>query len=197
MNKRISAALLLAAMLLALFSGCSAEKPQSTPEPTAKVVASGDNFTVTSTKSGGVTRYAYTVTDKSGNELESAVCSEQPRVAAINDDLIGIRFYVDGKTFCRYYDVKNGRVSESFFDPFWDDGRLVAYNDFSRSHSIVVREIFDPDGYRAEQKLDLPALTITITACELDEDSGKLTVKYIYGDLETEGSVVLPTKPEE
>ena len=59
-----------------------------------------------------------------------------------------------------------------------------------------MREIFDPDGYRAEQKLDLPALTITITACEQDEESGEITVKYIYGDLETEGSVVLPTRPD-
>ena len=195
MKRRISV-LFLAVMLLSILSACSTDRPQSTPEPTAKVVASGDCFEVTGTRSDGVTRYAYTVRDKSGNELESAVCSEQPRVAVINKDLLGIRFYVDGKTFCRYYDLKNSRVSESFFNAFWDNGKLVAYHDYSRSHSIVVREIFDPDGYRAEQKLDLPALTITITACEQDEESGEITVKYIYGDLETEGSVVLPTRPE-
>lgn len=194
MKKRMTAALLLSIMLLA---GCSSEEPEATPAPTASVVSSGQYFKVTSERSGGVTHYTYSVTDRDGNELESAVCANQPRVAVINDDLIGIRFYVDDRTFCRYYDVKNGRVSDSFFNPFWDDGTLVAYNDYAGGQRIVVRDIFDPEGYCAEQTLDLPTLTITVTACEQDEDTGVLTIEYVYGDRNTEGSLKLPTRAEE
>ena len=194
MKKRILTVILLALMLL---SACGEDTPIETPEPTGTILAQGDNFTVTENHTSGVTKYSYTITDNAGNVLESAICAKQPRVAEINDDLLGVRFYVNDKTFCRYYDLKNGRVSESFFNAFWDNGKLVAYHDYDNGHRMTVRDMFDKNGYFYERTLDVQALSITVTACEQDEETGELHVTYTYGDTGTEYEITLPTKPAE
>lgn len=192
MKKRIIAALILSLTLLA---GCTADEPAPTPAPSETIVSSGENFKITQERSNGVTKYVYTVTSKDGKELESAMCAHQPRVAVINDDLIGIRFYTDDRSFCRYYDVTKGLVSESFFNAFWDNGTLVAYNDYANGHRMVVCDIFNADGYRFEKEIDCSALTITVTECVQDESTGELTAKYVYGDnASSSGTVKLETK---
>ena len=47
------------------------------------------------------------------------------------------------------------------------------------------------------QRLDIQALSITVTACEQNEETGDLTVKYTYGDGGTEYSATLPTRAAE
>lgn len=194
MKKRIAAIMLLMLMLLA---GCGENTPAETPAPSAAILSHGDCFVVTEDNSSGITKYSYTIKDKSGAELESAICANQPRVAVINDDLLGVRFYVNDKTFCRYYDLKNGRVSDSFFNAFWDNGKLVAYHDYDNGHRLMVRDMFDENGYYYELNLDIQALSITVTACEQNEETGDLTVKYTYGDGGTEYSATLPTRAAE
>lgn len=194
MKKRIAAIMLLMLMLLA---GCGEDTPTETPAPSAAILSQGDCFVVAEDNSSGITKYSYTIKDKFGAELESAICANQPRVAVINDDLLGVRFYVNDKTFCRYYDLKNGRVSDSFFNAFWDNGKLVAYHDYDNGHRLMVRDMFDENGYYYELDLDVQALSITVTACEQSEDTGDLTVTYTYGDGGTEYSATLPTKPAE
>ena len=173
MKKRILAAMLLMLMLL---SACGEDTPVETPEPTGTILAQDDNFVVTEDHSSGVTKYSYTIKDKAGNELESAICSKKPLVAEINDDLLGVRFYVNDKTFCRYYDLKNSRISESFFNAFWHNGKLVAYHDYDNGHRMMVRDMFDENGYYYEQDIDVQALSITVTACEQDKETGELHV---------------------
>lgn len=194
MKKRAISLMLLMLMLL---TACGEETPTETPAPTATVLSKGDCFTVSEEYTDNVAKYCYTITDKSGNVLESALCSEQPRVAVINDNLLGVRFYVNDKTFCRYYDLKNSRVSKSFFNAFWDDGTLVAYHDYNNGHRMMVSDIFDEDGYSYELDLDIQALSITVTTCQQDEQTGDLTVGYTYGDSETEYTVTLPTRASE
>ncbi len=193
--KKITAAVML--LMLLLLTACGEDVPAETPEPTGTVISNGDNYSVVEEHSSGVTKYSYTISDKAGNVLESALCSKQPRVAEINDDLLGVRFYVNDKTFCRYYDLKNSRVSESFFNAFWDDGRLVAYHVYENGHRMTVRDMFDDNGYFYELDLDIQSLTISVTSCEQNEETGELTVKYSSGDEGTEHSVTLPTKPAE
>lgn len=194
MKKRIAAIMLLMLMLLA---GCGEDTPAETPAPSAAILSQGDCFVVAEDNSSGITKYSYTIKDKSGAELESAICANQPRVAVINDDLLGVRFYVNDKTFCRYYDLKNSRVSESFFNAFWDNGKLVAYHDYDNGHRMMVRDMFNANGYYYEKELDVQALSITVTACEQNEETGELNVTYTYGDTGTEHEITLPTKPAE
>lgn len=194
MKKTILAALLLCALLL---TGCGDNGGDSATEPedNGTVISSGDYFKVIEQTKDGVTRYSYSVTDKNGETLESALCAEQPKVAAINPDLIGVRFTDGEHMFCRYYDLKNGMVSESYFNAFWDDGTLVAYNDYENGHKMVVRSIFDYGSYYHETEVDCPAWKLTVVSCEQNEDTGELTVGYVYGEQnESTGTVKLPTR---
>ena len=111
----------------------------------------------------------------------------------INPDLLGIRFTSDDRVFCRYYDLKNGFVSESFFNAFWDNGKLVAYYNYDNGHRMVVRSIFDHGSYYYQTEIDCPSLELTVTSCELNEQTGELTVSYVYGANNTKGTVKLPT----
>ena len=62
---------------------------------------------------------------------------------------------------------------------------------------MMVRDMFNANGYYYEQKLDVQALSITVTACEQNEETGELNVTYTYGDTGTEYEITLPTKPAE
>ncbi len=194
MKKRLTALMLLMLMLmLMLLAACGEDTPAETPAPSAVVLSKGDNYVITEEHSSGVTKYCYTITDNDGNEIESAICSTQPHAALINDKLLGVRFYVNDKTFCRYYDLENSRASESFFNAFWDDGKLVAYHDYNNGHRMMVRDIFDENGYYYELALDIQSLSISVISCEQDEETGELTVTYSYGDNSTEYTATLPT----
>ena len=192
MKKTIFAAFLLCALLL---TGCGGDKTgnDTRPETTDVILSAGDCFKVSEEHSNGVTRYSYSVTSKNGETLESALCAEQPQVAVINPDLLGIRFTSDDRVFCRYYDLKNGFVSESFFNAFWDNGKLVAYYNYDNGHRMVVRSIFDHGSYYYQTEIDCPSLELTVTSCELNEQTGELTVSYVYGAYNTKGTVKLPT----
>lgn len=195
MKKTALAAFLLCALLL---TGCGGDKmgDEDKPETTEVVLSAGDCFKVSEERSNGVTRYSYSVTAKNGETLESALCAEQPQVAIINPDLLGIRFTADDHVFCRYYDVEKGLVSESFFNAFWDNGELVAYNDYENGHKMVVQSIFAHGSYYYETEIDCPSWKLTVTSCELNEKTGELTVGYVYGSNDTKGTVKLPTRAE-
>lgn len=195
MKKTVLLALALTLMLLVGCGGTESTEP--TPAPSEALLASGENFKISQEHVDGVTKYTYTVTDNAGNVLESASCSHQPRAAIVAEGLVGIRFYNDDGSFCRYYDVESGRISKSFFNAFWDNGELVAreeYDLYNLEHRIIVQSIFDGGGYYTEQTVDCPALYLTVTACEQSEDKSEIIVEYVYGDNDTEGKVRVPIK---
>lgn len=190
--------LIALALTLIILVGCGGtENTEPTPAPSEAILSSGENFKITQEHADGVTKYIYTVTDNDGNVLESASCSHQPRAAIVAEGLVGIRFYTDDESFCRYYDVESGKVSKSFFNAFWDNGELVAREEYdlgSLEHRIIVQNIFDADGYYTEQTVDCPALELTVTACEESEDESEIIVEYIYGENDTGGEVRVPIK---
>ena len=70
---------------------------------------------------------------------------------------------------------------------------LVAYHDYNNGHRMMVRDIFDENGYYYELALDIQSLSISVISCEQDEETGELTVTYSYGDNSTEYTATLPT----
>lgn len=190
MKKSLIVSLLLC--MLMLLCACSNDETPD-PDPSEAIIATGDCYKVTENHSSGVTKYHYTISTIDGEELESALCAKKPQVAVLSDTLLGVRFYVDDKSFCRYYDVENGRVSKSFFNAFWDDGELVAYHDYDNGQRMMVSDMFDDD-YYYELALEIHSLTITVTSCEQNEETGVLTVNYSYSDDNMQGTVELPTR---
>lgn len=194
MKKAAFAAAIAAALLLAACGQDDVAIPTAEPKAQETVLSSGECFEVKQERSGGDVRYIYTVKDKSGETIENASCANEPRVAIINSSLLGVRFFADGSTFCRYYDVQNGRVSDSYFNAFWDNGKLVAYHDYDGGHRFIVRDIFDADGYYYEKPVDVFSASISVTKCEYDEDNATLNVTYSYNDGRFSESIALPTK---
>lgn len=190
--KKAAAILLIFSMLLLV--GCdSGDGDVKRPQETSTPVTSGEGYEITMLKGeDGNEKYSYTVTTHDGAVLESAIAANEPKVKPLNDDLLGVRFYTDSSSFVRYYDLKGGRVSASYFGAFWDNGTLLAYNDFEKSGKLIVRDIFDDSGYRYEETIESDAMELIVTSAEANEDGDELEVKFTLGEHGSEKTIKLP-----
>ena len=181
MKKLIAPLLLCVLLLCACTQG--AEPPVQTKDvENSRTLVSTDTFTVEAVVDGENVKYRYTVFDLDGKTIESAFCAEMPKVSQVSEALAGIRFTDDGHSRARYYDLKNGKASESFMNAFWSDGELVAYNAYDNGHIMVVRSIFDESGYHFETPVESDSWQIFVTAAELSEDGTSLSVEFVDGD---------------
>lgn len=163
------------------------------PKETAVSVTTGDCFEINKLKGeDGNEKFSYTVKTHDGTVIESAVCANEPKVKPLSDDLLGVRFYTATDSFVRYYDIKGGRVSASYFGAFWDNGELLAYNDFEASGKLIVRDIFDDNGYRYEKEITSDAMELIVTSAEPTDDGETLVVKFKLGEHGAEKNVRLP-----
>ncbi|MDO4816135.1 MAG: hypothetical protein Q4A83_05975 [Bacillota bacterium] len=181
--KKFAAIICMAAAVLALCA-CNDTTPvegQENSKTEGTVVVESSNFTVTKlTGEDGIVKYSYEVKSRDGEIMEHALCAEQPRIAQINDDLVGIRFTANDHTFSRYYDIKNGVVSDSVKNAFWDNGELVASNDYDNGHYFLVQNIFGGEVSRTE--IQCSSWQITVLATEINKDGTVLSVSYVQGD---------------
>ena len=181
MKKLIAPLLLCVLLLCACTQG--AEPPVQTKDvENSRTLVSTDTFTVEAVVDGENVKYRYTVFDLDGKTIESAFCAEMPKVSQVSEALAGIRFTDDGHSWARYYDLKNGKASESFMTAFGSDGELVAYNAYDNGHIMVVRSIFDESGYLFETPVESDSWQIFVTAAELSEDGTSLSVEFVDGD---------------
>lgn len=182
------ASVILLALMLLFLVGCGDKPEEKEPESSPVVLSSGEGYEISMLKDeNGGEKYAYTVKTHEGKVIESAISSNEPKVKPLNADLIGIRFYTDSDSFVRYYDIKSGKASASYFGAFWDNGKLLAYNDYEHSGKLIVRDIFDDDGYRYEKEISSDALELIVTEAKLSDDESTLTVYFKMGE---HGSVV-------
>lgn len=188
-----AAAILLAISVLFLVGCNDSDGDVKKPKETAVTVTTGDCFEINKLKGeDGNEKFSYTVKTHDGTVIESAVCANEPKVKPLSDDLLGVRFYTATDSFVRYYDIKGGRVSASYFGAFWDNGELLAYNDFEASGKLIVRDIFDDNGYRYEKEITSDSLTLIVTKAEPTDDGETLVVKFKLGDHGAEKNVRLP-----
>lgn len=188
-----AAAILLAISVLFLVGCNDSDGDVKKPKETAVSVTTGDCFEINKLKGeDGNEKFSYTVKTHDGTVIESAVCANEPKVKPLNDDLLGVRFYTATDSFVRYYDIKGGRVSASYFGAFWDNGELLAYNDFEKSGKLIVRDIFDDSGYRYEKEITSDAMELIVTSAEPTDDGETLVVKFKLGDHGSEKNVKLP-----
>lgn len=188
-----AAAILLAISVLFLVGCNDSDGDVKKPKETAVSVTTGDCFEINKLKGeDGNEKFSYTVKTHDGTVIESAVCANEPKVKPLSDDLLGVRFYTATDSFVRYYDIKGGRVSASYFGAFWDNGELLAYNDFEASGKLIVRDIFDDSGYRYEKEITSDAMELIVTSAEPTDDGETLVVKFKLGDHGAEKNVRLP-----
>lgn len=190
------AAIFLLALMTLFLAACGDTGEEKKPENTPVVLSKGEGFEIAMLRDGNGEKYSYTVKTHDGTVIESAVCAQQPQVKPLNEDLLGIRFYTDNDSFVRYYDLKSGKASVSYFGAFWDNGRLLAYNDFERSGKLVVCDIFDDGGYRYEKEIESDAMELIVTEATLSDDESTLIVKFKMGENGSVKNVKLPLSDE-
>ena len=199
--KKLIAPLLLCVLLLCACTQGAEPPVQTKDAENSRTLVSTDTFTVEAVVDGENVKYRYTVFDLDGKTIESAFCAEMPKVSQVSEALAGIRFTDDGHSWARYYDLKNGKASESFMNAFWSDGELVAYNAYDNGHIMVVRSIFDESGYHFETPVESDSWQIFVTAAELSEDGTSLSVEFVDGDGTNPDAkvktITLPLVPEE
>lgn len=199
--KKLIAPLLLCVLLLCACTQGTEPPVQTKDVENSRTLVSTDTFTVEAVVDGENVKYRYTVFDLDGKTIESAFCAEMPKVSQVSEALAGIRFTDDGHSWARYYDLKNGKASESFMNAFWSDGELVAYNAYDNGHIMVVRSIFDESGYLFETPVESDSWQIFVTAAELSEDGTSLSVEFVDGDGTNPDAkvktITLPLVPEE
>ena len=167
--------------------------PRPTPEHmTSEVLSKGTGFLITLLRGNGSVRYDYTITANDGTVIESASCPMQPKIAPVGQNLLGMRFYSEKRSWCRYYDIERGLASRSFYGAFWDNGKLVAYNDFETNGCLMVESIFDENGYAYRCDIDSTAMELTIIAAVPTDDGTALTVEYYLGKSGDRMTVSLP-----
>lgn len=184
MKKAVISVCILAALFF--LAACTDNTPVQSVEnnkTSEKVVTEGSNFTVTEIKNkDGIIKYSYEVTDSKGEIIEQALCAELPRVAQVNEKLIGIRFTTENHFFVRYYDVERGLISPSFKNAFWGNDTLVARHDYDNGHYFVVQNIFDKNEYCVKTEVDCDSWQMTVVSAEENADGTALLVKYVPGD---------------
>ncbi len=178
----------LICIIAAVFALCACShnppiKGEETQKNEGEILINNPNFTLTKlTGKDGIVKYNYVVTDENGKVLENALCTEEPRIALINKDLVGVRFTADGHSFSRYYDIQKGIISRSFKNAFWDNGVFVASNDYDNGHYFVIQDIFNRNGYCYKTEIESASWQITVIGSELSEDGTELLVTYVHGD---------------
>jgi len=184
MKKLIALICILAAVFLLCACGNDLT-PVDGNESTAtegETIAKSDCFEIIRlTDEAGVVKYSYEIRSKDGEVMEHALCAEQPLLAQINPNLIGMRFSADRHSFSRYYDIKNAVVSDSIMNAFWDNGELVASNSYDNGHYFIVQSIFG-DGYYSRTDVESSSWQLTVLAAEVSEDGKTLGVSYVNGD---------------
>ena len=191
------ASVIILALMLLFLTACGDKPEETKPEASPVVLSSGDGYEISMLKDeNGSEKYAYTVKTHDGTVIESAISANQPKVKPLSPDLIGIRFYTDSDSFVRYYDLKTGKASESYFGAFWDNGKLLAFNDFERSGKLIVRDIFDDNGYRYEKDIQSDAMELIVTETKLSDDESTLTVYFKMGEHGSVKNVRLPLVEE-
>lgn len=177
--------ILLAAMCLFCLCACGDEAPEEseTPRNGAEefVIADEKYYSITELRTDGDSKYSYCVKDADGKVIESATCAEKPGAAMCSDTVVGMRFEGNNRYFCRYFDIETGRVSDSIFNAFWDNGTVVACTGYDEGHCIIVRDIFDETKPQTKTLINSDALAVTICSAELNEDGTVLTVVYVLG----------------
>ena len=201
MKKTLAIIFITTVMLILCACGMGVEPLEPDEAPVEVVVAEGDCFAVYSiTGEDCIEKYSYEVRTQDGEVMERVMCLEKPRFAEINKDLVGLRFSANDHIFSRYFDVKNGVISESFKNAFWDNGVLVARHDYANGHYFVVESIFGDD-YEYTVKVESLSWLITVLGVETVNDGAAIEVTFVHGDgsdsHEKVDTVVLPVTEEQ
>lgn len=194
--------LLIVSLLIILILCACGKADTKVPEEAEKSdkgeeIVSEENYSVFEEDGPEGKRYYYEIKANDGTVMENVYTHDKPVISERDKNIYSVLFFTDGKYFCRYYNVDTKEMTESFSRVFWDNGKVLARQNFAGDRSIVVQSIFD-DSYCEETLIDCIMSQFTVLAASLSEDGKTLNVTYIPGNggdvgfTETDVAVPLP-----
>lgn len=132
--------------------------------------------------------FSYTVTDYNGTVLDKADgLTREPKGAAVNTAVVGVSVQAGtglSTNYAKYYDIKNGRISETFNYVLAAQGDYVVCADYKNGeHIITVYDIFDRSKYRKDYKLEnVSPVAADFAVSGRFNSNNSITVTYLSGD---------------
>ncbi|MBQ8575115.1 MAG: hypothetical protein IJ447_03605 [Clostridia bacterium] len=141
--------------------------------------------------------YSYSLTDVDGNLLfEKQNSVKEPKIETITPDVYGLVTQTGtglSTNWAVYCDVKNSKVSETFYYVLAAQGDYVICADYENGkHSIIVQNMFDKSAYFKTYELEnvSPVAADFIIDCKFDV-AGNATVTYLTGEDYTEAEITI------
>ena len=162
-----------------------------------QIIDSTDYYKI---KEIGLGKHEYHIYDRWGKEVLVEVTNRPLRISIIDKLMIEIRIGMGtGTSVSKYYDIMNDRFSEKYLDVAAVSGNLVAYVDTSESHPInncklVVRDIFDKNGFFKSFDLDLDTAPMPIISAKFTTRQMTLELDYYPKGQSSSKSVTLPVR---
>lgn len=164
--------------------------------PRGTEVSPIDQF-YTVTDHGNAT-YSYIVTDKSGKVIYTEEnLTKLPHTQQLSENVFCLTFQSGtglATNRALYFDVENSLISTFYYVLGAKNGYVVYADYMNEEHFIVVRDMFDEEGYFCKYKLKnvSPAMDFA-TACHFD-DAGNATITYLTGEdfTETQLQIAMP-----
>ena len=146
--------------------------------------------------------YSYEVTSYDGQVLASVDhMPREPHKHYVSPDVIGISIQAGTgliTNYATYFDLENGRVSETFYYVLTAKGDYVVCGDYNDGEPIIiVQNIFDKELYYKEYKLENVSPVASDFALDASFDTdGNINITYLSGDdyTKTNYSIIMPPK---
>ncbi len=132
----------------------------------------------------GESEYYYAIYNAEGKIVKDGECFRvSPSITYIDANTIQVLVSAGTDTYCCiYYDILGDRVSEIYESPVTAKYNKIAYLDWRKGGitALIVKEMFDENGYYEEFLLDFTQMVSPVTYAEfLDENT--LYISYYFG----------------
>lgn len=109
---------------------------------------------------------------------------EEPGIYNVTDELVEIVVSVGSPAhYIFYFDKRNNRVSDAFFNPILVDNRYAAYMDYEPERVLIIRDLFDEGKFYKKIVRDFSMVTDLNSAMSIEiVDKKYFLIEYLKGE---------------
>lgn len=130
--------------------------------------------------------YEIVLYDSWGSVVDTTWSPVEPGIHDVTDELVEIVISVGSPArYIFYFDKRNNKVSDTFFNPILVDNRYVAYMDVEPEEGIIIKDLFDESKFYKKIVRDFSSETVmffdSIVSIEVFNKNDFL-VEYLKGE---------------
>ena len=130
--------------------------------------------------------------DSYGNIVHEQTVAKEPKISYVSENVLEIcTTHGTSALLCSYFNLTSNKLSESFWNPSYVDGTVVAYMEYDETREpstfFVVRNIFDSNKLFVELLYDFSPKDVPADAIKsVNRIDDKLEIVYLRGEKEIE-----------